>query len=369
MFGITLILISTIIHAYVFWRMLSMPMIMHCLSGRQIAGLGISLWIVLCLSRFNGHDHSGKLAYILELIGMNWLGILFLIFFTLFAADILTGFGFLFSGAVLKIREAALIAGIMLSLIALVQGTRLPVIENYEVPIPGLPRNLDGKVIIAVSDFHIGSLRGGNWLKACVEKIQLHRPDLVFLLGDVFEGHGLPDQAIMTVLSRLSAPFGVYAVLGNHEFNSNETEIARLMETNGIQVLRNRWIQLQPGLVLAGIDDLRSFSRHVDTKTDLLSKALADRPEGATILLSHRPDQMEKAAGFGVDLMLAGHTHGGQIWPFDYITKRFFPLLEGEFRINGMTIIISRGTGTWGPLMRLFHPGEISHITLRSKNK
>ncbi len=76
---------------------------------------------------------------------------------------------------------------------------------------------------------------------------------------------------------------------------------------------------------------------------------------------------MEKAAGLGVDLMLSGHTHGGQIWPFDYITKRFFPLLEGEYRIYGMTVIVSRGTGTWGPHMRLWSPGEISHITLRSK--
>jgi uncharacterized protein len=368
MFGITLILISTIIQAYVFWRMASMPMIKHCLSGRQLAGMGIGLWIVLCLSRFYSHDHTGKLAYILELIGMHWLGILFLLFFTLIATDILTGFGFLFSSAVLKIREAALIAGIILSLIALVQGTRLPVVEKYEVTIPGLPKNLDGKVIISVSDLHIGDLRGGNWLKECVEKIQLHEPDLVFLLGDVFEGHGLPDQAIMTVLSQLSAPFGVYAVLGNHEFNSNETEITRLMETNGIQVLRNRWILLQPGLVLAGIDDLRSFSRRVDIKTDLLSKALANRPEGATIFLSHRPDQVEKAAGFGVDLMLSGHTHGGQIWPFDYITQRFFPLLEGEYQINGMTVIVCRGAGTWGPNMRLFQPGEISHITLRSRS-
>lgn len=369
MFGIILILVSTIIHAYVFWRISSMPMVMHFLSGRQLSGIGIGLWLLLCLSRFYGHDHTGKIAYLLELAGMNWLGILFLIFFTLIFADILTGFGFLFPKTIFKIREAALIAGIILSLIAIVQGTRLPVIEKYEVIIPELPENLDGKVIIAVSDLHAGSLRDSNWVKACIEIIQHQNPYLVFLLGDIFEGHSLPDQDMLLALKQLRATRGVFAVLGNHEFHGNETEISRLMTTSGIEMLRNRWIQVQSGLVLAGIDDIRSFSRGTEFKTDLISKAMTGRPEGVTILLSHRPDQVEKAAGLGVNLMLSGHTHGGQIWPFDYITKRYFPLLEGEFRINGMTVIVCRGTGTWGPHMRLWSPGEISHVTLRNHKK
>lgn len=367
MFGTILISVCTIIHVYIFWRIRSMPMITGWLSGGRIAAVGIGLWAILVLSRYYGHFHAGKAAYFLELFGMTWLGFLFLIFVSLLASEIITGFGFLFSGIAPKIREAALITGIILALIALVQGNRLPVIETYEAAIPGLPDHLEGKVIVAVADIHIGSLRGGDWLKACVKKIQDQKPDILLLVGDIVEGHGRRDQSDIKLLSRLSAPMGAYAVLGNHEFHGDGKDITRQIEANGIKVLRNRWVELQDGLILAGVDDFRSYARSINAKTDLLRKALENRPEGPTILLSHRPDQVEKAAAFGVDLMLSGHTHGGQIWPFGYITRQFFPFLQGEYRVKEMTLIVCRGTGTWGPHMRLWSPGEISHITLRKK--
>ncbi len=83
--------------------------------------------------------------------------------------------------------------------------------------------------------------------------------------------------------------------------------------------------------------------------------------------LSHTPWETEKAANAGVDLMLSGHTHGGQIWPFDYLVRRRYPLLEGRYEIDGMTVIVCRGTGTWGPRMRLWRPSEIQQVTLRRK--
>ncbi len=92
-------------------------------------------------------------------------------------------------------------------------------------------------------------------------------------------------------------------------------------------------------------------------------------PPGATILLSHTPWQAEKAAKTGTGLMLSGHTHGGQIWPFDYLVKSRYPLLEGRYEVDGMTVIVCRGTGTWGPRMRLWRPGEILSVTLRGKGK
>jgi len=84
-----------------------------------------------------------------------------------------------------------------------------------------------------------------------------------------------------------------------------------------------------------------------------------------TVLLSHTPWQAEKAANFGASLMLSGHTHGGQIWPFGYLVRRVYPLLGGRYEVAGMPVIVCRGTGTWGPRMRLWRPGEILRVTLR----
>ena len=124
-------------------------------------------------------------------------------------------------------------------------------------------------------------------------------------------------------------------------------------------------MEVEKGLVLAGVDDLTAGQRQGDS-TDLISIALNNRSAGATIFLSHTPWFAEKAAKAGACLMLSGHTHGGQIWPFDFLVKSRYPLLEGSYNVDGMRVIVSRGAGTWGPRMRLWNRGQILHITFRS---
>jgi predicted MPP superfamily phosphohydrolase len=133
-------------------------------------------------------------------------------------------------------------------------------------------------------------------------------------------------------------------------------------------VLRNEKAMIRPGLVLAGVDDLTSNHRS-GAKIDLITRTLASRSSGATILLSHTPWNADLAAKEGAGLMLCGHTHGGQLWPFGYLVKRVYPLLAGRYDVDGMTVIVSRGAGSWGPPMRLWQPGEIIRVTLRAKKK
>lgn len=101
-------------------------------------------------------------------------------------------------------------------------------------------------------------------------------------------------------------------------------------------------------------------------KGNLIGQALVGRPSGATVFLSHTPWKADAAASAGAGLMLSGHTHAGQVWPFGYLVRLRYPLLEGRYEVNGMPIIVSRGMGTWGPRMRLWRPNEILRITLRS---
>lgn len=117
--------------------------------------------------------------------------------------------------------------------------------------------------------------------------------------------------------------------------------------------------------MLAGVDDFTA-RRQFGLRDDGLATALAGRPTGATILLSHTPWLAERAAEMGVGLMLSGHTHDGQIWPFGYLVRLQYRLVGGFYRVGPLQVLVSRGTGTWGPRMRLWRPSEIWVLTLRS---
>ena len=362
MFGTVLISVITLMHVYVFWRVASIPLLNSSFPKKYIAGTGILLWALFFAGRVYGHSASGTLAGIIEFAGMNWMAILFLVFVSLLAVDCLTGFGFILPRLAPSLRGWGLAAGLLLSAIALFQGLRAPVISAYEVRIPGLPAALNGTVLIAMSDLHIGSLLDEQWLEKRISQVQAEKPDIVVLLGDIFEGHGRQSQdAILPILRRLSAPLGVWAVNGNHENHGHD--VSPLLEGAGFRMLRNRWVEVKPGLILAGVDDLTALKR-AGKENDIVSKTLAGRPQATTIFLTHSPWQSGRAAQAGVDLMLSGHTHGGQIWPFSYLAKLYYPLLGGRYEVDNMTVIVCRGTGTWGPRMRLWHPGEILRITL-----
>ena len=353
-------------HVYVFWRASSVPFLKRHVSRNVLIGAGVFFWSVFALGRFFGHDAIGVFARTLELFGMDWMAVMFLTTVALLAVDLVTVFGLLLPRLAPSLRGLALVAGGVLSLVALVQGMRPPVVQEYEVRLPGLPHEMDGTVLVAMSDLHVGSLLGKEWLNARVAQVQAEHPDIVVLLGDIFEGHGEPQKELIQALHGLSAPLGVWAVLGNHEFHGRTG--TPLMKIDGIRVLNNSWAEVRPGLVLVGVDDLTANHR-AKLGGDPVSKAFKGRPKGATIFLSHTPWQAEKAAASGAGLMLSGHTHGGQIWPFGYLVKRVYPLLEGRYNVDGMTVIVCRGTGTWGPRMRLWRPGEILRVTLRAEGK
>lgn len=364
MFRVLLFSVFTLTHAYVFWRISSVPFVIRHASRKTVRIVGLILWVLLFCGLFLGHGGSGPWAAVLELLGMNWLGILLLALVSLLMVEVGTGFGLLFHRITPVLRGWALTVAGILSIVAMVQGARPPVVEDYEVAVSDLPKEMDGMVIVGIADLHLGSLIGKAWLQKRVSEVNAQKPDMVVLLGDILEGHGPSQHLLVPIFRRLSAPLGVWAVPGNHEAYGDYQKALDLMEEAGLQVLCNRWVEIRPGFVVAGVEDLTIVRRRGKVPNQV-SRTLEARPEGATVLLSHTPWQIEAAAEAGTDLMLCGHTHGGQIWPFGYLVRLVYPLLAGEYHVDGMTVIVCRGTGTWGPRMRLWHPGEISRVTLR----
>lgn len=350
-------------HIYVFWRITTVPWIRRYVPVRHIIWTGLVFLLIFVLGRVLPHEGTGFLSIFTELFVMHWMGITFLLFISMFSVDIVTLGGLLLRKTAPALRGYALIAGMVLVIVAIVQGTRPPAIIEQVIYLPSLPKNLDGTVIIALSDMHIGSILGPSWLEARIEQVQAQQPDIVVLLGDTIDRYDPSRYELVPVLRGLSAKYGVWGITGNHD---RQSEKVLLLQEAGVRMLHNRWAEIKPGLMLAGVDDLSSRHRSGNS-SDSINKALAGRPKGVVVLLSHSPLETEVASSAGADLMLCAHTHGGQIWPFGYLVRRMYPLLAGRYEVNGMPVIVSRGTGTWGPRMRLWPRGEILRITLRNQ--
>ncbi|MGA9260836.1 MAG: metallophosphoesterase [Desulfobacterales bacterium] len=364
MFGIVLTTAYTVMLVYVLWRTRSIPSLKHRFSRTDVIGIGAILWAVFFFARNLGHQKTGAVAGAIEFMGMVLLGTVFLISTALFVVELCTLFGLLFKRWRPTLFSWAMVAGVIMAAFALVQGFRTPAVVSYEVTLPSLPDELDGRVIVAVSDTHLGAMLGKRWFTDRVVQIQALRPDLVVFLGDIFEGHGDEPRDI-PALSDLSAPLGKWFVDGNHESHINNGTGINVLEHAGFRRLDNQWAEPAPGLILSGVNDLTNHRRR-NIDGDPLFDSLANRPAGATVLLSHSPWQTDRATHAGVELMLSGHTHGGQIWPFGYLVQTAYPLFAGRYNIDGMTLLVSRGTGTWGPRMRLWHRGEILKINLNA---
>jgi predicted MPP superfamily phosphohydrolase len=356
------LVVWTGMHMYVFWRLRSISVPAR-VPGYVFAIVGCILWSSYVMAHVLDHF---VLARFLEIVGANWVGILFLLMISFLVVDVVTLFGWLWPNFTGTLRSWAVVASAILSSIALVQGHRAPVIDRYEVRLAGLPDEMDGTVLILASDFHLGTRLGKDWLAARVQQIQAERPDLIVLAGDIVEGDNSSERELLSPLRTLRAPLGIWGVAGNHEFDEESVSRPDAGQDNGIRVLHDNWAAVRPGLVLAGVQDLTSRRRHGQTG-NFVQRALEGRPNsGATIFVSHTPWEVETVAQSGAGLMLSGHTHEGQIWPFGYVVGFTHPFLSGQYEVNGMPLIVCRGTGTWGPRMRLWRRGEISRITLRS---
>ena len=260
-------------------------------------------------------------------------------------------------------------------------------VVHVDVPIVGLPRSLDGFSIAQISDIHVGPTIKHDYLRAIVDAVNTLGADVVAVTGDLVDGSVAELQAHVAPLKDLQARHGAYFVTGNHEYYSGAQEWVDHVASLGLRVLMNEHHALDHDgecVLMCGVTDYTAHSVVESHRSDPRKAAAGAPSAGARILLAHQPRSLFAAQKVAVgpeqvpyDLMLSGHTHGGQFWPWNFLVglanpvntglHAFDALLDGvETEAKKMWVYVNRGTGYWGPPLRLGVPSEITLLRLRT---
>jgi len=331
------------------------------------------------------------LARIVPVVAFTWLGLAFLLFSALLALDALRlaaqGGAWLadlfrahpdppadpdrrlFVARVVAGTAAMATAGA--SAFAFRSATGPAEVTEVPVKLARLPPALSGLTIAQITDLHVGPTIGEREVRRVVDQVNALRPDVVAVTGDLVDGSVAQLGRAISHLGRLQARRGVYFVTGNHEYYSGVREWIAELGRLGLRVLRNDRVVLGDAgasIDLAGINDYGASGLGPELGPDL-GQALAGRdPERGLVLLAHQPRGVDEAVRAGVELQISGHTHGGQIFPFNLVVGAVFPYLRGLYAHaeagRAGQIFVSRGTGYWGPPLRLGSPPEIAKIVL-----
>ncbi|MFH1763680.1 MAG: metallophosphoesterase [Gemmatimonadota bacterium] len=372
------------VHWYLFARLVRETAIPSPWSGILVVAL-VAAVIFIPLSFIASRVLDKNVARYFVVPVYIWLGFSFQTFFLFLVIDVVRGGGWLIRtvfgmGPLFDSPAQALLAWrflagtgvgitILATAFAIWWGLSRLVVKRIEISLPNLPPELDGFTIAQLSDLHLDLVHGRGWLASVVEKTNVLEPDLIAITGDLAEGSVAQFGREVEPLRELAAPYGVFFVTGNHEYFHDLHGWLRLLDDFGIRVLRNERVRIggeESFFELAGVDD-HDGGRIAPGHGPDLQKALKDRdPNRAVVLLAHQPRIMEEASRHGVGLVLSGHTHGGQIWPFSYLVYLQQPYARGLKERGSTKLYLSSGTGFWGPPMRLGTTAEIALITLRS---
>ncbi|MFE4752616.1 metallophosphoesterase [Streptomyces mirabilis] len=240
---------------------------------------------------------------------------------------------------------------------------RGPRVKRVTVPLAKLPRSAHGYRIAVVSDIHLGPTLGRDFCRRVVDTINATQPDLIAVVGDLVDGSVKDLGPAAAPLARLRARHGSYFVTGNHEYYSGAAQWVREVRELGLHPLENARTEMA-GFDLAGVNDVAGESEGHGPD---FGRALGDRDTArAVVLLAHQPVQIHDAVKHGVDLQLSGHTHGGQLWPGNYIAELANPTVAGLERYGDTQLYVSRGAGAWGPPTRVDAPSDITVVELAS---
>jgi len=252
------------------------------------------------------------------------------------------------------------------------EAMRVPRIRQVDVDIPRLGSGLDGLRVAVITDTHYGPIDRSRWSASVVNRVNELDADVVCHVGDIADGTVDVREAQARPLAAVRARLARVYVTGNHEYFGEAQGWLDYIDGIGWDALHNRHIVIERNgdkLVVAGVDDETALGSGVAGHGANLEAALGNSdPTLPVMLLAHQPKQVVKAVAAGVDLQISGHTHGGQIWPFNFLVRLDQPVVQGLSRHGDRTqLYTSRGTGFWGPPFRVFAPSEITLITLTGR--
>jgi uncharacterized protein len=233
-----------------------------------------------------------------------------------------------------------------------------PRTELVTVKIPNLPPQWRGRKAVQLSDVHLGHIFGASFLEKLVERANAEQPAAVFITGDLFDGRDGKLDELVAPLNDLRAPLGIYFVTGNHETYLGAERAEAALKTTPVRILKDEMVTVE-GLQILGIGYAeRGASKDLG---EVIRKIPGFDPRQASVLLYHSPAQIERVKAAGIGLQLSGHTHHGQIFPLQFITRLIYgKYYNGLHTEGGYTIYTSSGAGVWGPTLRTGNHPEIT---------
>lgn len=376
-FLVRFIAIGILLHAYVGFRLIPDLLVPAAVKWLAVLWLVLSVLVIppgMLARRFKRQPLGDRLA---------WTGMLFMGFFSsllmltivrdLVLASLMTVAAIWPHAADLaRWRTGSAAAVVVLAFASTAFGffnaRRRARVRNVDVPIRNLPAELDGFTIVQLSDIHVGPTIKHDYVERIVRAVNQLDADVVAITGDVVDGsvQHLADHT--APLGRLAAQHGVYLVTGNHEYYSGADAWVAEFRRIGLTVLMNQHVVIEHGgarLVLAGVTDYTGGHFDPAHRSDPQG-ALRGAPDDVNtrVLLAHQPRSAHAAADAGYTLQLSGHTHGGQIFPWNFLVRLQQPFTAGLEKLGSLWVYTSRGTGYWGPPKRLGAPSEITRVRL-----
>ena len=373
-----LFLLSTLLHAYVAWRIA--PALGDGFGspyGLAFALLMLGSALLMPMTLFARRVRSQPLADRLAWAGSLAMGL----FSSLFVLTLLRDLSLLalgvaslllpFDGLAAMVRDSAAavpLLGAAATALGLWNARRTAAVVEIDVPIAGLPAALHGFTIAQISDIHVGPTIKAPYLRRIVESVNRLRADMVAVTGDLVDGSVRELSAHVAPLAELQSRHGTFFVTGNHEYYSGAAGWVTELRRIGLQVLMNEHVVVRhegAEMVVAGVTDFSAHHFDPAQRSDPQA-ALAGAPQaaGTRVLLAHQPRSADAAERAGFDLQLSGHTHGGQFWPWNLFVPLQQPFTAGLNRLRRLWVYTSRGTGYWGPPKRFGAPSEITRLRL-----